>query len=105
MQVFSRRWDWLRKQNMRVAGESDQVECIVGIKVIERELHGLFGFFNRETLHRTRSVEHEDQLFRRDIGGGYTLRRLQHQREETALRSAMRHDRVGDLLARDIEFE
>src|SRR5262245_54856281 len=71
LQVFSRRWDRLRKQNVSVAGEGDQVESVVRIEAVESEFHRLLRFFNRETLHRTRSVEHEDQFFRRDICGGH----------------------------------
>src|SRR5262245_30879092 len=48
-QVFSRSWDWLRKQNACVSSEGDQVERVFRIETVERELHRLLRFFNRET--------------------------------------------------------
>src|SRR5262249_16767674 len=104
-QVFSRRMDRLRKQNVSVAGEGDQVEGVLWIEIVERQLHRLLRLFNREPFHRTRSVEHEDQFFRRDVCGGHALRRLQYQCKESAPRAAVSHNGVGNLLARDVEFE
>ena len=90
---------------MRVAGEGDQIERVLRIETFERKLHRLFGFIERETVHRTRSVEHEDEFFRRHVGRSDALRRLQDEREETAAPVVVRKHRVFDLAPRNIVFQ
>src|SRR5262245_44949519 len=67
LQVFSRRWDRLRKQNVSVARKCNQVEGVLGVEVVEGELHRLLRLLDRETFHRAGSDEHEAQLVLRDV--------------------------------------
>ena len=70
---------------MFVPGKGDQIESVVGIEIVERELHSLFSFLNWKAGHRSRSVEHENQLLRRYVFDRNSLGRLQDQGKEAAI--------------------
>ena len=100
------RGDRLREQHLRLSREGDQVECVARIESVDCQLHGFFGFLDREAAHRARGVDHEHQLLRRDVLDGEALGRLQNHGEEATLVGLMREDGVfdlcpGDLVAQD----
>src|SRR3954469_5786536 len=40
------------KKYRRIAGKRDEIECVVGIKALERKLHRFLRFIDRKTVHR-----------------------------------------------------
>ena len=102
--IFDRGKHGLREQDLCVAGESDQIEGVARIKLVERMADECLRLFNWEPAHRSRGVEHEDEFLRRDIRFRYARRRLQDQskvsaRTQLAACRGLRQHGVADLVA------
>ncbi len=105
LQVLGRGPNGLGEEDVRVAGKGDQVEGVVGVESVEREADALLGLLDRETGHRARRVDNEDELLRRDALGGDAVGRLEDEGEEAAALVVVREERVLDLPARDLVGE
>ena len=76
----------LGPQHRGVACEGDDVEGVVRAHARDRLARKLLRLLDREAVHRSRHIEHEHELARSDLGGCDARGRLEHEREETALR-------------------
>src|SRR5690349_16346627 len=92
----------LWKENLRVARKRDQIERVRRIEIVESEPHRLLRFLDWKSFHRARSIEYEDQLFRRYVVDRNALGWLKNQREETSVVALMSEQCVLNRLARDV---
>ena len=92
------------KSILRVTRKGDQVESVGRIEIVQRELHSLFRFLDREAIHRAGGVQHKHQFLWRHVFDGDSLRWLQNQSKEPAFRGAMRQQRIGNTLSGHVKL-